>query len=85
MKNWTRAPHGTNRGGGEATPNRERNQQEPNKEPRKAGPFRNREEHKRSRETQETHDRSIKQEDRNHNRATPQGECKKAKGTVSGT
>ena len=41
MKNWTRAPHGTNRGGGEATPNRERNQQEPNKEPRKAGPFRN--------------------------------------------
>ena len=30
VNNWARAPHGTDRGGGEATPDKERNRQKPN-------------------------------------------------------
>ena len=51
-KSWTREPHGTNRGGGEATTDRERSQQEPHSQTEKRGPPKHREEHNRNRETQ---------------------------------
>ena len=51
-KSWAREPHGTKRGGGEATIDRERSQQESHSQTDKRGPSKHREEHNRDREAQ---------------------------------
>ena len=85
MKNWARAPHGTDRGGRGGN---NRQIEEPTRakhQIKESGALPNPE--RNTTETEKTKrrtDRSIRQENREPNRATPQRERKTAQGTEDG-